>query len=369
MLGTLTPEERDELNTWIGDDKDRKEILDRLCDPQLMAHNFHRRTLVETHRPRKEMVKRLGLQKKRVAPAILATLIGVAAVVALIFIFINPYSEPYDSNILAAQPQNKELDLDSLTPGSSVAYVVKGDRKIPLKSESGNRGTSMLKIKDVVEKNKPVVLEVPRGGEFIVVLDDSTKVWLNSASSITYPENFSAQARNVKITGEAYFSVTKDAEHPFTVDCDGQTIRVYGTEFNVRSYPEESSVYTSLAEGSVSIVRTDGHGGELILSPGTQSVFDKQKKSVATQNVNIETVTGWRHGRFVFENQTLQQIMNDLSRWYDFEFEFEDPSLQDTIFMGSIPRYGDFSTAMLILEKSGGVKFKSDGNKILISHI
>lgn len=104
-----------------------------------------------------------------------------------------------------------------------------------------------------------------------------------------------------------------------------------------------------------------------MLSPGKQAVFNKSTRHAEVKDVNIETITGWRHGRFVFENQTLLQIMYDLSRWYDFRFEFADPELENLIFMGSIPRYGDFSTATLILEKSGDVAFHTNGDKIIVS--
>lgn len=365
-LGILTEKEKEELEKWANKEPGREDFLSRFTNHVSLADSYRKRSLVNSRRPSADMNRRLNLKRKSNIPYIIGT--GVAAAVFFAFIWvIQPTQTPVETSQPFAEAMKKTIEIDSLVPGENLAYLINGEDKIPLNPDSPIRGVEVKKLKEKLSKNLPLVLEVPRGGEFMVILDDSTKVWLNSASTITYPETFTANDRRVKVSGEAYFSVKKDLDHhPFYVECNGQTIQVYGTEFNVRSYPEEKAVYTSLASGSVSVKRSDNIGGELLLTPGTQSVFDKETKSATTKKVNIETVTGWRHGRFVFEDQTLLQIMNDLSRWYDFEFEFEDSQLEETIFMGSIPRYADFSTAILILEKTGDITFRAEGNKILI---
>lgn len=202
----------------------------------------------------------------------------------------------------------------------------------------------------------------------MIVLEDSTKVWLNSASRLIYPEHFAEGSRHVSVEGEAYFEVAKDSSRPFYVEIPGaQFVKVYGTEFNIRSYPEDAEVKTTLSEGSISITPVNGNGGELFLSPGNQAVIDKTTSTASVRSVDVERVSGWRNGRFVFEEQTLYQIMQDLGRWYDFKFEFADDDLRETIFMGSIPRYSNFTTAISILEKSGGIRFDIADNKVKIS--
>ena len=369
VLGNLTDKERDELDQWINESPSRRKIFENLVDVSRLGEDFRKRSLINSEKAQKEMQLRLGLIRRNSWKTTFGAISSIAAAVILLIIFL-PYGK--ESSEGSAAPVSdvlkpQILSLDSMAPGESMAYILQGEEKRQLTTLSHNSVISMCDLKGKKNEAEPVVLEVPRGGEFIVILDDSTKVWLNSASTLIYPEDFTASSRRVKITGEAYFSVTKDIEkNPFFVECDGQTIKVYGTEFNVRSYPEDKSVLTSLAKGSVSITQTGKSVGELMLTPGTQAVFDKESKTAATKPVNIETVTGWRHGRFVFEDQTLWQIMNDLGRWYNFDFEFEDPSLKDMVFMGSIPRYGDFSTAMLILEKSGDVAFRLSDNKIIV---
>lgn len=365
-LSLLTEEESRELNEWVGDNAKRRELLKHFYGSGDLADSYRKRSLINSERAMKEMENRLGIKKRRFSPISLAAVVIAVIVVGIVWLL--PISQ--EDNTLTVDNREKPilLSTDSLTPGESLAYIIDGDRKVKLEQQHSSKGTPIGDLKMKGESTSPIVLEVPRGGEFVVVLEDSTKVWLNSSSTITYPENFVTNQRKVKITGEAYFKVKKNTEEsPFYVECDGQTIKVYGTEFNVRSYPEEESVYTSLAKGSIAITPTDQHTGELLLTPGTQAVFNKINKTASTKSVNIETVTGWRHGRFVFENQTLSQIMNDLSRWYDFTFEFGDPSLREVVFMGSIPRYADFSTAMTILEKTGDLTFKVQDNKIIVN--
>ena len=171
----------------------------------------------------------------------------------------------------------------------------------------------------------------------------------------------------MRIEGEAYFAVATDSLRPFYVETENQLVRVYGTSFNIRYYPEESEVYTTLEKGRVSLQRADDLGGELFLTPGHQSVFAISDMKVRVRPVNTDVVTSWRKGRFVFEHQTLLRIMQDLSRWYDFDYEIADASLGKEEFMGSIPRYSDFTTAISILEKCGGIRFTVADGKVIVS--
>lgn len=368
IVEPLSDSEERELELWIGDNADRRFLADKLSDADNLAENYRKRSLVNPERAKKEMKRRIGVgsfQRKA-----LTTSLWVAASAAVFGMF-QLYRHIAETNPGQQNPPEAiaglTLSIDSLEPGETKAYIIDKGEKLAVGNGINVQGVNVERLRKQTAHSGPLVLEVPRGGEFIVVLEDSTKVWLNSASVLTYPENFNATDRRVKISGEAYFSVRKDRQHrPFLVECDGQEIKVYGTEFNVRSYPEEKNVLTSLEKGSVSISRADKVGGELFLSPGKQAVFNKESGQATVKSVNIETVTGWRHGRFVFEDQTLRQIMDDLGRWYDFEYEFAAPGIEDMVFMGSIPRYADFSTAMLILEKTGGITFRTSGNKIIV---
>ncbi len=254
-------------------------------------------------------------------------------------------------------------------PGEKKAILTLTDgRKIALGEKAGKEEPSFLDkaIAKLSGEEKQLCLDIPRGGEFKIVLEDSTEVWLNSESQLIYPEKFSEKERRVIVKGEAYFKVAHESNRPFRVETDRQLVTVHGTQFNVKSYDEDKKVTTTLVEGSISLSKKNG-SGEVMLSPGYQSLFDKQSTTTKVQPVNAEMVTSWRLGKFVFENQTLEEIMQELSRWYSFNYEFANADLRQIEFMGSIPRNSKFATVLTILEKSGGIHFKMKGSQLLIT--
>lgn len=368
--GHLAADEIRLLEEWIAENPARRQALvDELSDHQSIAEEYRLRSMIDTLRPMEEMTGRLGLRPAETPPQrrrsvwIIASV--AAAVVALIIafgLFMIPRTSDTSAPQIAATEAPAPLRIENLTPGSSRAIVTtpSGDT-IHLNSPEESR--RMLAGKP---SEGPLQIDVPRGGEFVVTLEDSTKVWLNSESRLIYPTHFASDCRRVEIQGEAYFEVARDPHLPFIVESGSQRVKVYGTEFNIRAYPEDESIYTTLAEGSISLTSTAG-GGELFLSPGKQAVFNKATSEASVRNIDIERVTSWRHGRFVFEEQSLAQIMRDLSRWYNFEYEFTDRDAAETIFMGSIPRYSNFKTAIIILEKSGGLRIDVHDNKVRIS--
>ncbi len=371
--GKLTADEDSILNDWIAENPEgRGKMIDMLSDPTRLAEDYRMRSMINTLRPQAEMEHRLGISsfaqgssvkriwgsgilKVSVAAACAAIIIGLA-------FFFKSYQHGSNMPVIAtAENMASPLSIEALGPGSSRAVVTTdtGDTIHLSSIDSSDRIAAKA-------SEGPLQIDVPRGGEFVVTLEDSTRVWLNSASRLIYPAHFASDSRKVELEGEAYFEVTHNHDIPFIVESYGQKVKVYGTEFNIRAYPEDGMVYTTLSTGSISLTPSTG-GGEVFISPGKQAVFDKETSKATIRNVDLERVTGWRHGRFVFEEQSLRQIMQDLSRWYDFRYEFTDEDAAETIFMGSIPRYSNFKTAIAILEKSGGLSFKVRDDVIEIS--
>ncbi|MDE5882417.1 MAG: DUF4974 domain-containing protein [Muribaculaceae bacterium] len=368
--GTLSADETLRLEKWIAENPDaRQRMADDLSDVERLASGYRLRRMIDTERPREEMMRRLGITetKKSIRPfKLFKTLRWAAAAVmvavvtgGIIYMMRTPFTS---TDTLAEATDIQPLRIENLSPGSTQAIVTVPSGDTLHVTETSTVAPKLAKAAE----SGPLQIDVPRGGEFVVTLEDSTRVWLNSESRLIYPAHFSASSRRVELTGEAYFEVTHNPDVPFIVESANQRVRVYGTEFNIRSYPEDDAVYTTLSSGSISLSPSSGVG-EIFLSPGKQAVFTKETSEAKVRSVDIERVTGWRHGRFVFEEQSLRQIMRDLARWYDFEYEFADNEAAETIFMGSIPRYSNFKTAIAILEKSGGLTFEVRDNKILIS--
>ena len=169
------------------------------------------------------------------------------------------------------------------------------------------------------------------------------------------------------MSGEAYFHVARNEQQPFIVEADGQAVRVLGTEFNVRSYAEDADVQTTLVSGSIALQPIGAGDAQLLLTPGHQAVFSKTEHDIQVHSVDTEVATSWKDGKFVFENQTLEQIMLTLARWYDFTYDFADRRAAQTVFMGRTPRYADFADVIAILESSGGLHLKVDRQHVSIA--
>lgn len=207
-------------------------------------------------------------------------------------------------------------------------------------------------------------LEIPCGGEFCLTLSDGTRVWLNSETSIQYPVAFGAKERRVFVQGEAYFEVAKDANKPFTVQFMSSSVTVLGTSFNIRAYPEEKQSQTTLAEGSVRIYSP---GSSMLLKPGEQVEVNALSGEMVKREVEVKSFTSWKDGRFVFEQQPLEDIMRTLERWYDIRVIFKDEGAKRISLSGNLKRYGDFSQVMKMLQMTGDVRFELHGNDVYIT--
>ncbi len=372
FLGRLSQDETAELDSWKDEDPRNADLWRRVGDPASLDEEYRLRLLVNSERAEADMLNRIHVaEAPRRRRRIIAGIASAAAVAVLCFWWFAPVSPDLSpAEVTVASINN----IGDIKPGSTRAIVTSsGGMAFQLDGDDDGQPVEFLTADHPrpsagqVTKVNGLCLEVPRGGEFCVVLEDSTRVWLNSASTLSYPERFGATERRVRVTGEAYFIVTRDEARPFYVETGGQRIRVYGTAFNVRGYEDDRTVYTTLEQGSISLSDINEASGEVFIVPGQQSVFNPEATEISIRSVDPEVIGGWRHGRFVFEEQPLSAIMRDLSRWYDFEYEFADEGIADIVFMGSIPRYADFATAAQILENSGAIRFDIADSKVVIS--
>ena len=204
-------------------------------------------------------------------------------------------------------------------------------------------------------------VSTPRGGQYQLVLPDGTKVWLNAASSIRFPVAFVGKERKVTITGEAYFEVAKDKKKPFIVSSANMDVEVLGTHFNVSAYAEESIVKTTLLEGSVKI---NNKKSEVYLVPGQQSQLNNSGQFSIKNNIDLDKEIAWTRGKFQFNSNTIQEIMLQLSRWYDVEVIYQGKVSSET-FSAIIKRSSNISQVLKLMEASG-VKFDIEGKKIYV---
>jgi ferric-dicitrate binding protein FerR (iron transport regulator) len=206
-------------------------------------------------------------------------------------------------------------------------------------------------------------MSTPRGGKYDLILADGTKVWLNAASSITYPTAFNESNRTVSITGEAYFEVAHDKSKPFRVTVQGQTVEVLGTHFNINAYTDEDAVRTTLLEGKVKITK----GPEAaILAPGQQSIIRAKQVAITVENADTDDAVAWKNGLTSFKNANIREIMRQVSRWYSVDVGYKGEVSDQRTFTGEIPRNAELSDVLKVLELSK-VHFEFSGNKLTVS--
>ncbi|MDR6568780.1 FecR family protein [Chitinophaga ginsengisegetis] len=209
------------------------------------------------------------------------------------------------------------------------------------------------------------ILSTPRGGQYHLTLSDGTQVWLNAASSISYPVSFNGKERTVTVNGEAYFEVARRDDLPFKVRTGKQTIIVLGTHFNVKAYADDPDISTTLLTGSVKVTNTTS-GAAGVLKPGQQARIINTSGLLDIQSVHAENAISWKNGYFLFDNQDIKSIMKIISRWYDVDIEYSGPPGNER-FGGTFSRSSNMQEILTNLERIGHVHFKLFPGKVTVT--
>jgi ferric-dicitrate binding protein FerR (iron transport regulator) len=212
-------------------------------------------------------------------------------------------------------------------------------------------------------------LQTPQGGEYSLVLTDGTKIWLNAASEIKYPVQFNDTIRQVFLKGEAYFEVVENKSKPFIVNTNNIYVTVLGTSFDVMAYQDEENIKTTLVRGRVKIETTtkDTKQTEKVyLQPGQQAVLENTSNKLVVKTVETEIYTSWKEGKFVFNNETLGEIMRKLQRWYVFDIKYRDEETKKIHFSGTVKRYDNISNIIDMIEMTTNIKFEVKENVIMV---
>jgi len=205
-------------------------------------------------------------------------------------------------------------------------------------------------------------LIIPKGRDFKLTLVDGTQIWINAASSLTYPASFTGKERKISLNGEAYFEVAKNKSQPFKVMARHTAIYVMGTSFNVSAYDDEDRVVTTLAEGKVQVANPFK---KMELAPSQQAINYVAKNEIDLCNVEVDSVLAWKNGYFVFENQDITAIMKNISRWYNIEVSYQGP-VSKRRFGGTFSRTKSIVELLNYLESIGGIRFKQEGRRIIV---
>lgn len=213
--------------------------------------------------------------------------------------------------------------------------------------------------------SQQVELSNPLGMQSSVVLADGTKVILNAGTTLSYPTAFTTDTREVKICGEAYFEVAPDRTHPFIVKAENVNIKVLGTQFNVKAYPEENNIEITLAEGKVSVGMNE-KPDLIYMRPNQQVCFDKTKRQFSKKQVNLPYYTAWKEGKFHFNSLTFREISTQLERRFNVDIQIGSPALEKTVFTGDFIRGENLEQILHVMTADKRMRYKIDGDQVLI---
>lgn len=369
-MGKCTEDERQLIELWYMD-YNRKEPL--LLDEQ------------ELESAQSVMLDRLNsrLDKKVKFLFPLKWLSAAAAILIAVTIF---FFFPGIRDRGTSHKGSQGHEIAAIAPGSSKAFLILANgNKIDLSTspdgtiENGKhalitkyKGKLVVTSKEVTDQDDAAnvnLLSIPTGGQYEIQLPDGTQVWLNAASSLTFPATFSGlKKRKVKLEGEGYFEVAKNKSVPFIVETSKERITVLGTHFNINSYTGDSVSKTTLLEGAVRldlrIPGNDSNESGVVLKPGEQSQLTSGHLSV--EKVDAEEYVAWKNGYFMFSNEALGDIMTKLSRWYNIEVNYQDESLRQEQFWGSISRSSSLTEVLNVLKRTGRIHFKLKNNTLTV---
>lgn len=366
IFGQSDKNEDQLLNDWLDADKENRLWFDRLKDRNYINESlreinsydsvdaFRKVQLMHQRKKQVRLFQRMGY-----AAGILL-LIGMGLWYSYQLFLPEPPENAWDGIGTAFSEGRPKARL--ILPEGEVIVL---DRDLPGLSDR-NFETDGQKLRYSASGQQEVqmhTLQVPRGGEYEVMLADGTQVWLNAESELVYPDVFKGEERRVFLKGEAYFKVVNN-DKPFIVEMSPMEVRVLGTEFNLNAYPEQSTVSATLINGVIEVSVPEQE--TMVLEPEHQFRFNHQTNETEYLKINPLPYTAWKEGKFVFFHEELESIVKRLERWYDVKMVFADEELKEIKIFGIVNRYQNIEEVLKVILSTKAVNFRYEDGVIEI---
>ena len=365
LCSELDEREVQELEAWLQERPENRAFYQRVTDQAFIRQKMAEREAIDMVAYSRAFEKAIGSESRRRARRYgYWAAAGVVLLILGIALFPRQHAPSLPDPVKVA-----------ILPGGTKALLVQSDgQRISLTKDTVftrlKRGVEVL-IADTVREPEAVLEEqthaviVPVGGEYHLELSDGTQVYLNSESEIRFPDDFVGKERVVTLTGEAYFRVAADMAHPFIVRTAGMDVRVTGTEFNLRAYPDEHCLQATLVKGSVSVFTGKERETGTMLLPSQQAEWNRETASLQVKEVDASFFTAWKNGQFIFRQERLEEIMRTLARWYNVEVVYKDDALKDLCFGGKLDRSKDIMPILSVIRATDKVTIQVEGRKIV----
>jgi ferric-dicitrate binding protein FerR (iron transport regulator) len=369
LEGRISDEESQYLDNWKRE-KEENLILFHNLSQNPEKQYFNREAKLEKankaagwdkiqSKIRKDKVRKLRLNVMRIAAVLLIAIGTTYFFSTLIDQDSTGLISPGRHQAVLIMSDGEQYQLDEEITLNEGAVVISNSTKELIYQKRSDNNKTQLTYNTII---------IPKGGEYKLTLMDGTRIWLNSNSKLKFPSEFGSGDRKVDLEGEGYFEVAKDSAHPFVVDVNKVQVKVLGTSFNVNAYPDLNEIVTTLVEGKVE-VRDTIFGSKDQLLPNDQYLFNRLTGKTKKHAVDTDIFTAWKDGRFVFEDESLENIMMRLSRWYDVEIFFLNESVRDLRFTGDLTRYDNIDQILELIELTQKVKFTIKDRSLLVEEV
>jgi len=367
--GKLSEPEKKELDNWLAQSEKHRIYFQKWCDDERQNELLSKIGCYDPGEGWQQVVRKRNMRRNRrwwlVAAASVAILFGGLAVYRYSKI---PVSLPLASEETSIYPGKRMARL--ITPsGETVLLDTLRQTEIQQMKLHNDQGRVVIQAAcGDANGDQPVYhcLEVPRGGEFSFLLPDSTTVFLNAESRLRFPDRFvPGSERIVYLSGEAYFDVKRDPRSPFLVCLEHSAVKVTGTSFNVKAYPDDTNEATTLISGTVSM----GIGTTeqwIVLKPGEQGYYDATRKTLSQQTVDVNYYTAWKDGVFAFYRQPLEEVMKTLGCWYLFDTHYQNEALKSILYTGKINRHASIREVLHTFELMDELTFDIKGKEVIV---
>lgn len=364
--------ERQELETWRQLEPENEVLYRKLANREKLRRYVEKRASIDVKKYAMAYEREIGLSVR----GRMNKLWGyAAAILVLCVVGVAIWKNELKQN------ETSQLVQVTIEPGRVRALLVLDDgQEIELDDHKTSKvleengiiivhDSSRVEYKPVSRIGEKEVMNkiiVPTGGEYNLTLSDGTLVYLNAESVMTFPKHFTGERREVSLEGEAYFHVMASNEHPFIVKTKDMDVMVTGTEFNVKAYPDEMNVQTTLLQGVVTVFSGCDKKEKVEIKPNQQAEWCRHSMKMRVKEVDPDLFMAWKDGRFIFRQDRLEDIMRTLARWYEMEVVYLDESVKNMLFAGKLNRSEEITPILDVLRATDKLSVEVQGEKIVI---
>ena len=367
LLGLLSQQEKNKLQKWQEQSATNEKLLRKIRkEQQLLCEmpRFLRKNSEEAWEKFRKQIVIVPKQQQRHKK--FRQWLKYAAVVFPLFLCFTVWMITKQNTILPKQNKLPATPMLMLQNGQkfdlrkTAHSVIQPESHLEILNTDGQLIYDTTGSHDTTTEN---AIHIPRGCEYRLLLSDGSSIWLNADSYLKYPVVFNGNERRVYLNGEACFQIKADSTRPFYVETQDLTVKVYGTVFNLNTHYLQGT-RTVLAEGSIAILREKGE--TLYMQPGERADFYRETNSFKIEKVNALSYIAWRDGFFIFDDESLEEILHTLALWYDKEVFYLNDKRRQLHFTCHLKRYERIETILSAISEVTGVIFKCNEKTILI---